>query len=68
MAVTSMRPNFAMFREPVDHAIFELSFGLWQHLSQASHRLWIAVVTLPDRGCDAMPDDVPDEFFRFPPF
>ena len=63
-----MRPYFAVFRGPVDHAIFELGFGLWQHVSQASHRLWVAAVALPDRGRDAMLDDLPDEFFRFPPF
>jgi len=63
-----MRPNFAVFRGRMDHAIFELGFGLWQHVSQASHRLWVAAVTLPDRDCDSVRDDVPDEFFRFPPF
>jgi len=32
------------------------------------HHLWITLVSLPDRGNDAAPDDVPPEFYRFPGF
>ena len=66
--MTPIRLGFAAFRGPVDRAGFELVFGLWQRVSQASHRLWITAVTLPDRGHEALRDDVPDECFRFPPF
>lgn len=60
-----IRPSFAAFRGPVDR---EGVFELWQRVSQASHRLWIAAVTLPDRGHGALRDDLPAEFFRFPAF
>lgn len=60
-----IRPSFAAFRGPVDR---EGVFELWQRVSQASHRLWIAAVTLPGRGHGALPDDLPAEFFRFPAF
>ena len=66
--MTPIRPSFAAFRGPVDREGFALVLELWQRVSQARHRLWIAAVTLPDRGHDALPDDVPAEFFRFPPF
>ena len=56
------------FRGPVDRALFALGFGLWQRVSHASHRLWVAAISLPDRTRGATPDDVPAEFFRFPPF
>jgi hypothetical protein len=72
IAVTPTTPSLAGFREPVDRAVFEPGFepgfGLWQRESQMPRRLWAAVVSLPDRGDDALPDDVPAEFFRFPPF
>ena len=60
-----IRPSFAAFRGPVDR---EGVFELWQRVSQASHRLWTAAVTLPDRGHGALRDDLPAEFFRFPAF
>lgn len=66
--MTPIGPTFAAFRGPVDRAVVELGFGLWQRVSQAPHRLWVAVISLPDRIRDATPDDVPAEFFRFPPF
>jgi len=31
-------------------------------------RLWREILALPDRGAAATPDDVPSEFYRFPPF
>ncbi|MBV9967517.1 MAG: hypothetical protein JO008_17690, partial [Alphaproteobacteria bacterium] len=55
-------------RGPADRAFFEPGFGPWQRLSKMARRFWTAAVNLPDRGCDATPDDVPAEFFRFPPF
>ena len=66
--MTPITPSFAAFHGSVDRAVFEPGFGLWQWVSQAPLRLWLAAVTLPDRGCDALPDEVPAEFFRFPPF
>jgi hypothetical protein len=68
LAVTPIEPTFAAFREPLDRAVFELGFGLRQRVSQASHRLWVAAISVSDRICDTTPDDVPAEFFRFPPF
>jgi hypothetical protein len=68
MAVARIRPSFAAFRGPVDCEGFERVFELWRRASQASHRLWIAAVTLPGRGHGALPDDLPAEFFRFPAF
>ena len=66
--MTPTRPSFAAFRGQVDREVFEPGFELWQRLSGPLRRLWLAVITLPDRGRDASPDDVPPEFFRFPPF
>jgi hypothetical protein len=37
-------------------------------VSQAPLRLWAAAVTLARRGGGAILDEVPAEFFRFPPF
>jgi hypothetical protein len=68
VAVTPTKPSFAAFREPVEREVFEPGFGLWLRLSGALRRLWRAAITLPDRGADARPDDVPPEYFRFPPF
>ncbi|MBV9018710.1 MAG: hypothetical protein JO058_23935 [Alphaproteobacteria bacterium] len=66
--MTPKIPSFAAFRGPADRAFFEPGFGPWQRLSKMARRFWTAAVNLPDRGCDATPDDVPAEFFRFPPF
>jgi hypothetical protein len=30
-------------------------------------KLWLDIVALPDRGAAATPDDLPPEFYRFPP-
>ena len=66
--MTSTEPSFAAFRGPVEREVFEPGFGLWQRLEVPFQRLWRAVINLPDRGADAGPDDVPPEFYRFPPF
>jgi len=66
--VTAITPSFAAFREPVDRAVFEPGLRLGRRLSQAPLRLWLAALTLPDRSYDALLDEVPAEFFRFPPF
>jgi hypothetical protein len=62
------RPSFAAFRGPVDREVFEFGVNPWRQASLALRRLWRAVVALPDRGDAATPDDVPPEYFRFPPF
>ncbi|HEV2185779.1 MAG TPA: hypothetical protein VGR70_01130 [Stellaceae bacterium] len=66
--MTSIQPSFAAFRGPVEREVFEPGFGLWQRLSGPLSRLWLAAITLPDRGAGSRPDDVPPEFYRFPPF
>lgn len=66
--MTPVIPSFAALRGPADRAVFEPSFGLWQRVRQMPRRFWVAVVSLPDRGRDARQDDMPAEFFRFPPF
>ena len=66
--MTSTEPSFAAFRGPVDRKVFEPGFREWQRIGAALRWLWQAVVTLPDRGRDATADDVPPEYFRFPPF
>jgi len=66
--VASTEPSFAAFRGPVEREVFEPGFGLWLRLSGPLSRLWRAAIALPDRGSDARPDDVPPEYFRFPPF
>ena len=66
--MTPTTPSFAAFRGPVDRAVFEPGFGLWRRVSQAPFRLWAAAAALARRGHGAMPDEVPAEFFRFPPF
>ena len=66
--MTAIRPSFAAFRGSVDREVFEPGFREWQQVGAALSRFWRAVVTLPDRGRDARPDDVPPEYFRFPPF
>jgi hypothetical protein len=66
--VTPTRPSFAAFRGQVDREVFEPGFELWQRLSGPLRRLWLAAITLPDRGAKATPDDLAPEYFRFPPF
>jgi len=61
-------PSFSAFRGSVDRKVFEPGFGEWRQASAALHRLWQAIVTLPDRGRDAAANDMPPEYFRFPPF
>ena len=60
--------GFAAFREPVDRRVFAPGFDLWLRLEKPVQRLWRAAIKLPDRGADALPDDVPPEFYRFPCF
>jgi len=37
-------------------------------LGEVLRDFWIGLISLPDRGREARPDDVPREIFRFPPF
>ena len=60
--------GFAAFRQPVDREVFAPGFGLWERFSTPLRRVWRVVIRLPDRGRDARPDDMPPEYFRFPPF
>jgi hypothetical protein len=41
--------------------------GDWQRANRTLRRLWAGLIALPDRGGAATPDDVPREFYRFPP-
>jgi hypothetical protein len=64
--VTPIGRSFATFRVPVDRAVFEPGSDLLRPISEALRRLWLTVVTLPDRGRAA--PELPPEYFRFPPF
>jgi hypothetical protein len=66
--VTPTLRGFAAFRKPVEGEVFAPGFDLWQRVAAPLRRLWLTAITLPDRGRDAGPDDVPPEYFRFPPF
>jgi hypothetical protein len=66
--VTPTLGGFAAFRKPVDREVFAPGFALWQRLGGPLRRVWLAAIRLPDRGRAARPDDVPPEYFRFPPF
>lgn len=66
--MTPTTSRFAGFRGPVEREVFEPGFGLWLRLSGPLNRLWRVAIRLSDRGADARPDDVPPEYFRFPPF
>ena len=66
--MTAIRPSFMAFRGPVDREVFEPGFKEWRQIGAGLRWLLQAVVTLPDRGRDATAQDVPPEYFRFPPF
>jgi hypothetical protein len=66
--VTPTLDGFTAFRKPVDREVFAPGFDLWQRLSTVLRRICRAAILLPDRGRNARPDDVPPEYFRFPPF
>jgi hypothetical protein len=66
--VTPTLGGFAAFRKPVDREVFAPGFDLWQRASSALRRLWRAAIRLPDRSREARPDEIPSEYFRFPPF
>jgi hypothetical protein len=68
MPVTPTTPSFAAFRGPVEREVFEPGLGLWLRLGGTLSRLWLAAIALPDRGPAAAPDELPPEFYRFPPF
>ena len=59
--VTTIQPGFAAFRGPAERKVFEPGFWLWQRLC----RLCRALLMLPDRGPAA--DELPPEYFRYPP-
>jgi hypothetical protein len=66
--VAPMRLSFAAPGGSAEHAVFEPGFGLRQRTNAALRRLWLAVIMLPDRGRHAIAQELPAEFFRFPPF
>jgi hypothetical protein len=67
MVVTPIQPSFAAFRGPVDRKVFAPGFVLWTHAGGVLRRLARAVLMLPDRGAPADQQDLPPEFYRFPP-
>ncbi|HVH79501.1 MAG TPA: hypothetical protein VM782_08945 [Stellaceae bacterium] len=66
--MTPLSPGFAAFRAPVDRTVFEPGFRLWLRVSRPLDRFWRTVLRLPERRPDAANDDLPPEYFRFPPF
>ena len=60
--------GFAAFRTPVNREVFAPGFDLWQRLSDALRRVWRTAKRLPDRGRKARPEELPVEYYRFPPF
>ena len=66
--MTPTGSSFVAFRGPVEREVFAPGYVLWTRAGGALRRLVRTVLMLPDRGADARPDDVPPEFFRFPPF
>lgn len=66
--MTVAESGFGAFRGVVDRKVFAPGFDLWLRLGTPFRLLVRMVIALPDRGADATPDDVPPEFFRFPPF
>ncbi|HYM72691.1 MAG TPA: hypothetical protein VET89_06890 [Stellaceae bacterium] len=42
--------------------------GIWRRTTKALGKLWVEMISLPDRGQAAPRRDPPVEFFRFPPF
>jgi hypothetical protein len=65
---TTTRPSFAAFRGSAEREVFEPGFALWERAAGPLRRMLRALVGLPDRGRDARPDEVPTEYYRFPPF
>lgn len=68
MMVTTIAIGFAAFRLPVDRRVFAPTFDLRSRPGKALRRLWLVTISLPDRGAGANGDELPCEYFRFPPF
>jgi hypothetical protein len=66
--MTAALPSFAAFRGPVDRAALEPGFSEWRRAGALLRRLLRNLVTLPDRGGNATVENLPPEYFRFPPF
>ena len=66
--MTPIQPSFTAFRGPVDRRVFAPGFVLWTRIAGAFRRIARVMLMLPDRGSAAKPDDVPEEFYRFPCF
>jgi hypothetical protein len=41
---------------------------VWARTTKVLATLWVALISLPDRGAAAIPDDLPCEFYRYPIF
>ncbi len=65
--MTPIQPSFTAFRGPVDRRVFAPGFVLWTRMERAVRRVVWAVLMLPDRGQAAEREELPPEFFRFPP-
>lgn len=64
--MTTTQTGFAAFREPVDRAVFEPGFALWERAAGPLGRLLRTLLRLPDKGREAT-SELPPEYFRFPP-
>ena len=65
--MTPIQPSFAAFRGPVDRRVFAPGFVLWTRMESAVRRVARTVLMLPDRGAAADQEELPPEFYRFPP-
>jgi hypothetical protein len=68
MKLTPIRLSFVTGRGSTDAGFFAPGSALRQQICATLHRLWLALIALPDRGQNASAADLPAEFFRFPPF
>ena len=69
MATTRTHPGAMTW--PGGATVFPVEIGLaglWRRSGKASRRLWAALITLPDRGSAATPDELPPEYFSYPRF
>jgi len=70
-AMPKTRTNTGAMTWPSGAAVFPAEIGLarlWRRSREALRRPWAALITLPDRGSAATPDELPPEYFRYPRF
>jgi hypothetical protein len=68
IVVTPISQGFAAFRVSADRWVYPPCVDLWLWTNAALRRLSRAAILLPDRGLAAQADELPQEYFRFPPF